>query len=279
MSIRIASVQTLLEKTDEGNLAKASKYLDQAVAQGADIVCFPETFPGPWRRPSKFSCHAEMAALAKSRSVYMIYGTSEKLDEADTKHTISLFLLGPDGKLIGRYDRCCPPGPWLYKQGALWDVNYVGQNQLPVFETELGKIGLLVCSEVYMPELSRALAIKGAEITFLPAGIKKGPGNQWYNTWRTLMQARASENLMYTITCNNLQTPNEIGLNVICSPENELGYLATEGVLCVTADLDRVRLLRDSSDNYFADDPFLTKPGTLREWRRPEVYSDVLAQP
>jgi len=220
-----------------------------------------------------------MAAMAKSKHVYLIYGASEKIDEADTQHTISEFFLGPDGKLIGRYDRCCPPGPWLYKQGSAWDTNYTGQKNLPVFQTELGKIAILVCSEVYMPELSRAMAIQGAEITFLPAGVKKGAMNEMCSTWRTLIQARAYENQMYTVTCNNLMEVGEVGLAQICSPEYEAGYLSSEGVLCVPAYLDRVRDLRNSSDEYFNDKMFATKPGTLRDWRRPEVYGDILNTP
>ena len=70
-------------------------------------------------------------------------------------------------------------------------------DSFPVFDTEHGKVGLAMCSEVYMPEVSRALALRGAEIIFMPAGKDK---NRLWATWRTLIWARAIENLAIVVT-------------------------------------------------------------------------------
>ena len=60
-----------------------------------------------------------------------------------------------------------------------------------------GKVGLAMCSEIYMPEVTRALALRGAELIFMPAGIEK---HRLWTTWRTLIFARAIENLAIAVT-------------------------------------------------------------------------------
>jgi 5-aminopentanamidase len=74
-------------------------------------------------------------------------------------------------------------------------------NGFPVFETDHGKVGLAMCSEVYMPEVARALALRGAELIFMPAGRDK---RRLWATWRTLIWARAIENLAIVVTTQNL---------------------------------------------------------------------------
>ncbi len=96
--------------------------------------------------------------------------------------------------LVGRYNRTIPKGPWIYKGGRFWDYDYQEADDVPVFDTPFGKVGILICSEVYSPELSRLLALKGAEIIFLPAGVCK---YELHETWRNLIWSRAIENLAY----------------------------------------------------------------------------------
>lgn len=281
MKVRVAAVNTMIDEGPDRNkinLERAYNYLSEAVSKGAEIVCFPETYPGPWREPfDGFSPHAAMADMAKEKNVYLIYGLAERINpESADAHYITECFVGPDGKLIGKYHRCCPPGPWIYKGGDFWDVNYTGGNSLPVFDTDLGRIGILVCSEVYMPELSRCMAIQGAEITFLPAGIKKGSQNELFDTWKVLIQARAFENLMYTVTAQNLRKEDDPGMAMICAPEYLAAFSDKEGVVVETCDLDRVKQLREGTDKYVSDDCYRTKAGVIREWRRPEVYGEIL---
>ena len=262
---------------EEINMSKASDYLDIAKSKGAQIVCFPETYPGPWRMPfNDFSPHAAMSDMAKQKDLYIIYGLAERVNpNSDAQHYVTECLVAPDGKLVGKYNRCCPRGPWIYKGGNFWDINYKEGNELPVFDTDIGKIGMLVCSEVYVPELSRCMAIQGAHITFLPSGIKKGHQEELYDSWKLLIQARAMENLMYTVTCQNIRR-EERGLTMICSPEKTLQCSEEEGVVVDVVDLDRVNEIRAATDLYGSPTNYGTKAGTLREWRRPKLYGDIL---
>jgi len=65
-------------------------------------------------------------------------------------------------------------GPWIYTGGTAWEFQYVPGNEFPVFDTVHGKVGLAMCSEVYMPEVARALALRGAELIFMPAARTRG---------------------------------------------------------------------------------------------------------
>src|SRR5205807_8886459 len=59
--------------------------------------------------------------------------------------------------------RTHPNGPWIYTGGPAWEFQWVPGDEFPVFDTVHGKVGLAMCSEVYMPEVARALALRGAE--------------------------------------------------------------------------------------------------------------------
>ncbi len=152
--------------------------------------------------------------MAKAHDVYIVAGANCPVPGNPERGYTSQILVGPDGS-VGRYNRTIPKGPWIYKGGRFWDYDYQEADDLPVFDTPFGTVGILICSEVYAPELSRLLALKGAEIIFLPAGVCK---YELQATWRTLIWSRAIENLAYTVTCQNILGAEQ-GLAMICSPE------------------------------------------------------------
>lgn len=280
MTINVAVIQpkTLFgDGAKEQNLENAHAYALQAARSGADIACFPETYPGAWRMPVDWIPVPELQVMAREAGIYLIGSYAEPLDSVGSRCYISVSLIDPDGREVGRYRRTTPAhAPWIYKGGERWDLDWINATDLPVFDTDLGKVGLLVCSEVYAPELSRALALKGAEIIFIPAGLV-GPYMSLFDTWRTLVWARAIENLAYTAVCSNAGPPHHQGLAMICSPEEIVVESYDEGVHIATADVERVRWLRTEHDRLSDSSaplttPWRTKPGTLRDWRRQAVF-------
>jgi predicted amidohydrolase len=131
-------------------------------------------------------------------------------------------------------------------------------------------VGLLVCSEVYAPELSRILALAGAEIIFMPNGFVPAQRGL-YDTWRTLLWARAIENLAYTATSSNLPSRSHKGLAMICGPEDVILESHGAGLHSAIIDLERVRWLREQTDIAGSDPPWRTKPGLLRDWIRADL--------
>lgn len=264
--VRIAVVQPVVELgSRDKNVQLAVGYVRHAAAQGARIVCLPETYPGPWSPPIDYDPLPELAECARELDVHVVAGLIEPAGRGG--HHNSLVLLGPGGE-VGRYRRTTPAGPWIYAGGSFWDFAYEAAGDLPVFDTPHAKVGLLVCSEVYVPELARALALKGAEILLMPAGLWKK--SQW-ETWRVLTRARAIENLAFTATCQNLlgHETADAGLAMICSPEATLAESSVEGVLVADCDLDRLRWLRELEDGPGFPGEKRCKTGVLWQWYRP----------
>jgi predicted amidohydrolase len=279
MTFRIAVVQPISHPPgeDERNIADAVRAIEHAAHDGADFVCFPETYPGPWRMPATFDPVPAMAEAAATHGVHVVFGTIEPIDrKAATAHNL-IVMAYPDGRAPARYRRTHPNGPWIYTGGKDWEFQYVAANEFPVFDTTHGKVGLAMCSEVYVPEVARALALRGAELIFMPAGTDK---RRLWATWRTLIWARAIENLAVVVTTQNLFKQGERGLAMVAAPEQILFESTAPGLSIVDVDLDRVRAMRAGRDQVGSSVDFAAKQGVLGpQWQRPELYDSFYPRP
>jgi predicted amidohydrolase len=279
MTFRIAVVQPISHRPgeDERNVADAERAIERAAGEGAHFVCFPETYPGPWRMPATYDPTAALAAAAAKHGVHAVFGTIEPVDaKAATAYNL-IVMAYPDGRPPARYRRTHPNGPWIYTGGRSWEFQYVAGDDFPVFDTAHGKVGLAMCSEVYMPEVTRALALRGAELIFMPAGVDK---NRLWATWRTLIFARAIENLAIVVTTQNLFDHSQRGLAMVATPEEILFESTAAGISTVDVSLDRVRYLRASRDEVGSSAACGAKQGVLGpQWQRPDLYDAFYPRP
>ncbi|HXW41960.1 MAG TPA: carbon-nitrogen hydrolase family protein [Xanthobacteraceae bacterium] len=277
MTFRIAVVQPISHPPGEAerNVADAVRAIARAAQDGAAFVCFPETYPGPFRMPATFDPTAALAEAAAKHGVHAVFGTIEPID---AKAAYNLIVMAyADGRPPARYRRTHPNGPWIYTGGKTWEFQYVPGDEFPVFATEHGKVGLAMCSEVYMPEVSRALALRGAELIFMPAGIDK---NRLWATWRTLIWARAIENLAIVVTTQNLFDHAQRGLAMVAAPEEILFESTAAGLSVVDVSLDRIRQMRASRDEVGSSVAYGAKQGVLGpQWQRPELYDSFYPRP
>jgi predicted amidohydrolase len=274
--VRIAVAQTLTDRNDPAaNVARAVTYIKEAAAREAVLLLLPETYPGPWTPPLGYDALPALAAAAREHGIHVAAGMIEPAGAPERYYT-SHCLIDDRGELVGTYRRTTPAGPWLYQGSSFWDFHWQEADEFPVFDTPWAKVGIAICSEVYIPEVSRALALQGAEIILLPAGVPKG---SLWATWRTLIFARAIENLCITATCQNLFEPTDQGLAMVCSPEAILLEAAEPGLFVADCDLERLRLLRATPDSWeFAGDR-ACKPGIFRQWYRPAPRKTASARP
>ncbi|MGH7862201.1 MAG: carbon-nitrogen hydrolase family protein [Candidatus Dormibacteraceae bacterium] len=268
---RVALVQPLSHHPpdDQRNVQDAVRYVERAADAGADVVTFPETYPGPFRMPMAFDPAPAICEVARRCGVYVQYGTLEPIDARGTRAHNDLILVGPDGSVAGTYRRTHPPGPWIYRGGPVWDFDYVPGDDFPVMETRHGTFGLAMCSEAYMPEVTRALALGGAEVILLPAGTDK---QRLWATWRNLIWSRAIENLAVVITTQNLFSVRDRGLAMVALPEEIVFETVLPGTFIVEIDLTRVRQLRAERDDVHSQERNAAKAGILSQWQRPELY-------
>lgn len=275
MSFTLGLVQPIAHHPpeDERNVADAVAAIARLAKQGANVVMFPETYPGPWRMPARFNPTAAMAAVAKEYGVCVEFGTLEPIDESAGTAYNTLVLALPDGTTRA-YRRTHPPGPWLYTGGKDWEFQYVAaDDDYTVVTTQHGVFGQAMCSEVYVPEVARALALRGAEVLFMPAGTDK---RKLWSTWRTLLWARAIENIAIVVSTQNMWDRSERGLAIVATPEEVIFESTEVGEFIVDIDLERVRAMRADVDGVESGTVYASKAGLLTQWQRPEMYRKFL---
>ena len=125
-------------------------------------------------------CVKYLGELAKRNDLYLV----TSLFEQDGKELYNTaVIISPDGKLLGNYRKLCLARD-EYRKGI------TSGNKFPVFKTRFGKVGLMICFDVHMPEVARGIVANGAEIIAMP--IMGGHP--------TLTKARAIENQVYLVT-------------------------------------------------------------------------------
>jgi hypothetical protein len=107
----------------------------------------------------------------------------------------------------------------------------------------------------------------------MPAGKDK---RKLWATWRTLIWARAIENLAIVVTTQNLFDHSERGLAMVAAPEEVLFESTIAGTSVVDVSLDRIRYLRASRDEVGSSEHCAVKQGLLGpQWQRPELYDSI----
>jgi len=188
--VRLAAIHHRPENTasPDENLNQFAEFVQIAGRKHADIVCLPEGItvvgtdstyiqvsepvPGP---TTQF-----LGKLAKKNNLYIVAGIYEREGPAVYNTAV---LLGRDGELRGKYRKTSLPREEI-------DGGITPGDSFPVFDTDFGRIGLMICWDVYFPEPARMLALKGAEVIFMP--IWGGNLN--------LAKARAIENQIYLVS-------------------------------------------------------------------------------
>jgi predicted amidohydrolase len=274
MRVKVAAVQprSWTESDEMRNAEESRNWLRRAAAAGAELVVFPEGYPGPANPLNQYDAIAPLAELAAQLGIHVVASRIEPAPGGG--HHMCLYLIDDHGETVGVHRRTTPDGPYIYQDISAWGFDYVSSNQPPqVFETRLGRIGMLVCSEVFVPELSRVLALNGADIVAFPSG---GAINELMASWKTMVWARAIENLVYTIAVQNLYIDLEEGVGMIAAPEAILAQSSGQGLVMAELDLDRLRFLREEDERVEFPKRYRTIPGVMR-WRKPALYADLSA--
>jgi predicted amidohydrolase len=201
--IRIASVSFLMEDlphTVNFNIERAMKYIRDASNAGADIVCLPETMTTNGMGNTKVSVSTgiidEFSRAAREYSIAIVapFYLSDG-DEAFNQATV----FDSSGNEIGRYRKAQPTG-----SEAKW---ITPGNNFPIIELDITtkenvrktvKIAIMICMDIYFPEIARIYAMKGAEILFWPT-TTHGPTQSGLESQ---LRSRAIDNSLYIVESN-----------------------------------------------------------------------------
>ena len=175
------------ESTGE-NLKLLEPLILKAAEKDADLIVLPElltckgithqyveageSIPGP---TTEF-----FGKLAKQHDCYIVAGLVERSGKDFFNVAV---LMGPDGKVAGKYRKVTLPREEIER-------GITPGNEYPVFETRFGKLGMMICYDVFFPEVARELSSNGAEVIALPI---------WGGNPR-LAAARCAENGVYLVT-------------------------------------------------------------------------------
>ena len=166
---RAAAVQTLARLGDyDHNIALARQFVEDAVRQGAELVVFPECMDTGYLFDSPEHCRAlaetvtdgpfvrALSALARQHRIYIASGITE-WDPAKQKIFNTGVMFGRNGELVCHYHK-----QFLATHDQNWFA--FGERGCPVVDTDLGRIGLLICFDGRIPEIFRSMAMQGAEV-------------------------------------------------------------------------------------------------------------------
>ncbi|MBT8081134.1 MAG: carbon-nitrogen hydrolase family protein [Gammaproteobacteria bacterium] len=215
MSNKVAVIQkppVLLNKPD--TIDRALDSIDEAVAQGADLLVFPEAYiPGyptwGWRlRPGgDMALAGEIHARLRENAVDLARGELLALQDAASKHNISVVIgvseldsqfsgttlfntvvvIGPDGEILNRHRKLMPTNP----ERMTWGPG--DASGLRVVDTPAGRVGTLICWEAYMPLARYALYAQGMDIFVFPTWDTS-------DTWMASMRHIAMEGGCWVIS-------------------------------------------------------------------------------
>lgn len=251
----------------EKNVAEACDLIAQAAENGADLVVLPELFStgyhlntiGPHildlAEPIDGPSVRALQQAAREAKCYVVAGIA-LIREVGGVPFNSAVLIDREGNVAGSYDKV-----------HLWALErfyFRAGAGYPVFDTDFGRIGIIICYDLGFPEAARSLALQGADLIVCPSA--------WcvedMDVWEINAPARALENTVFLAAVNrfgheggDLYMP---GHSMVCNPRGtKLGQLEGEAAGILYVDLDASDI-----DTYRVKSPYMRD-------RRADTYERV----
>lgn len=249
------------------NIKKMEELLNKAKKQDAELVIFPElsltgyvlrdqiyelaeTIPGPSTEI--------LEMLAKEKGLHIVFGMPELSEKTQATIYNTAVLLGPQG-YIGKYRKMHLPTHSIFEEKRYFRQGY----QASAFDTEIGKIGLTICYDIYFPEVTRLIRLKGAQLIIC---ISASPATR-RTFFEILTMARAIENTAF------LAYVNLVGIEDGLQFWGGSRLVGPNGKVIVQAKYDEEDLVI-CDVNYEDIRPIETFVPTLRDLR-PEIFDEL----
>jgi N-carbamoylputrescine amidase len=280
--IRGALLQATWTGDKQTMIDKHVTFIEQAAAEGAQVMCFQELFYGPYFcqvQDPQFYSYTEpipdgpttrlMQGLARQHKMVLIVPMYEE-DQTGVYYNTAA-VIDADGSYLGKYRKTHIP-----HVTGFWEKFYFKPGNLgyPVFNTAVGRVGVYICYDRHFPEGPRMLGLHGAELIFIPSATSRGLS---MHLWEIEQRAHAIFNGVFIGTINRVGQEAEFGSNDYYGtsyftdprgqyvPDRQTGAEKAsdreEQMIVCDLDLDKVREVRNTWQFY-------------RD-RRPEMYSDI----
>ena len=257
LTVVVAQMKPVLGQPEE-NIVKMSEMIRAiATKQRVDLIVFPELITSGAELGLRFTEVAQrvpgatvnlIAKRANEYGVYVLFGMATK-EKVESVLYNSAVLVGPEGEFVELYHKVHLRGEerMAFREGF----------KLPVVETEIGTLGILIGYDLAFPEVARSLTLEGAEVLCVLANWEASGLDEW----RTFLRARALENAVYVAGANRIGEDVTLtfgGESMIVGPRGEIhASLAgtsdrdsgepQEGAAIASLDLDAVREVREEN--------------------------------
>lgn len=253
--LKVAMLQSHVYSDKAENIRALCVNLEELAKEKPDLVTLPEMFNCPYQS-SNFPVYAEKEgeetwqALSSLAAKYGIYLSAGSVPETDEQGHIfnTAYVFDRNGKQIAKH-----------RKMHLFDIEVEGGqsfkesdtltpgDQVTVFDTEFGKMGICICFDFRFPELARLMALEGARVILVPAAFNMttGPAH-----WEILFRTRALDNQVYTLGTAPARDADagytSWGHTIAVSPWGDImGQMEErEGFMIQTLDLDKVKKVR-----------------------------------
>jgi nitrilase len=251
-NVRAAVVQAASVAFDrERTLEKTGDLTADAARRGAQLVVFPEAFVSGYPRGSTFGMvvgarTAEgreeyrrywasavdvpgpavdtLGAIARENGVYLVMGVIER--EGGTLYCTVLFF-APTGRYLGKHRKLMPTAA----ERLVW--GYGDGSTLPVFATEIGKLGAVICWENYMPLLRTAMYAKGIQLYCAPTADGR-------DSWLATVRHIACEGRCFVLSCNQFTRRRDYPLDFETAFAADPEAVMSRGGSCIVDPLGEV---------------------------------------
>ncbi len=214
MKTALIQMRTVLDKAQ--NVADAVAQIAAAAGQGADLAVLPEMFCCPYQHkyfrpysePAGGPVWQALSDAARTNHIWVVGGTFPELDGEKLYNTC--FVFDREGNQVARhrkihlFDAAVNDGPHFQESATLSPGD-----QLTLFDTEFGKLGICVCFDIRFPELFLLMSKAGAQAVIVPAAFSLATGSAH---WELLLRSRAMDAQLFTVG--------------VCPARNEKGYIA-----------------------------------------------------
>jgi predicted amidohydrolase len=254
--MKILIVQNTVKERIDDTLKNIDSLIEKYHGEKIDFLVLPEMFTTPYqlstfKEYSKFTESKVLVwlkALAIRFNTYIVGGSVPEIDKGRVYNTTHVF--NRDGDVISKYQKV-----------HLFSVNYPNGKSfneadvlsrgtdLGVFDTEFGKMGLMICFDVRFPLLANKLMKKGSKIIFVPAAFNTFTGPMH---WQVTFRARAIDNQLFMVGVSPSRESfgdyTTYGHSILVDP---FGYVITEmfseeEVRLIEIDLDEINRARTS---------------------------------
>jgi nitrilase len=251
-AVRVAVVQSAPIAFDrERTLSKVRELAEDAAGKGAQLILFPEAFVSGYPRGLDFGARVgsrtpegrelfrrywassvdvpgtateELGAAARQANAYVVIGAIER--DGGTLYCSVLFF-DPEGKFMGKHRKLMPTAA----ERLVW--GFGDGSTMPVFDTDVGRIGAVICWENYMPLLRMHMYSRGIQIYCAPTADDR-------ETWLSSLRHIALEGRCFVLGCNQFARRADYPADYPAIQGNDPATIMSRGGSCIIDPLGRV---------------------------------------